>query len=124
MKLKTLLVVDDDAGDRFITEVVVKRYSEEIRILTALDGAEALEILKSSPIKPDVILLDINMPGMNGHEFLECYNEQEEQCCVVVMLTSSAQQVDKDQCAVYSFVKSYIEKPLEIEDLKKIEKLL
>ena len=71
MKLNTILVVDDDENDQFICEYTIRKFDPAIAILKAQDGTEALAILKTET--PDAIILDINMPIMNGFEFLEHY---------------------------------------------------
>jgi len=58
-------------------------------VLQAYDGQEALEVLKDLDTQPDVIFLDINMPRMNGHEFLEEYSKWDKCSVVIIMLTSS-----------------------------------
>lgn len=117
--MKKIMIVDDSESDQFFTQRVVKRYDSDIDHVTAYDGKEALSILESD--NPDIILLDINMPLMNGHEFLEAYNKKGGDKSVIVMLTSSSQELDKEKASQYPFVKDYIVKPLKEEDLKKLE---
>ena len=117
MKIKSILVVDDSEAEQFLTTLAIKRFDENITVMEAYDGAEALEILATSSTQPDLILLDVNMPGMSGIEFLEHYNSQQNQSHVIVMLTSSDQTRDKAQCEKYPFVRKYITKPLTDQHL-------
>ena len=119
--MQKIMVVEDSDSDQFLNELVIKSVNENIEIIKAYDGQEAIEILESGE-NPDVILLDINMPRMNGHEFLEeYYKEKEQDIPVVVMLTSSDQEKDKEQTQSYACVRDYILKPLEEKDMDKIK---
>ena len=123
--MKTILLIDDNEADQFLGEVVIHSVLPDVQIIQAMDGVEALEKLKSSNAEPDVILLDINMPRMNGHEFLEnYYGGTGREVPVVVMLTSSDQQKDKDKAAEYPCVKDYLLKPISKESVEAIRKLL
>jgi CheY-like chemotaxis protein len=121
MKIHSALIVDDSESDQMLAQIAIEEFDSSINILQAYDGEEALEILNSSDEQPDVIFLDINMPGMDGHEFLKTYNEKDDHSPIVVMLTSSNNKRDKDQCMAFPFVKKYIIKPLILTMLKEIE---
>lgn len=123
MKLRTILVVDDDENDQFICEYTIRKFDPTITILKAQDGTEALAILETAT--PDAIILDINMPIMNGFEFLEHYAATYEvHAPVVAMLTSSHLGSDRERALRYPFVKSYFEKPLTSEHLRQMQSLL
>ena len=93
---------------------------EDIEMRSAFDGTEALEILKSGDYQPDLMLLDINMPKMNGHEFLKVYQSMTNGGVpIVAMLTSSDQEQDKQAALEYSFVRDYLLKPLRKENIAK-----
>ena len=123
MKITSILVVDDDENDQFICEYTIRKYDPSIRVLKAFDGTEALDILHGET--PDAIILDINMPVMNGFEFLDRYAEEfEVHAPVVAMLTSSHLGKDRERAMQYSFVKSYFEKPLQADHLRLMSELL
>lgn len=123
MKITSILVVDDDENDQFICEYTIRKFDSSIRILKAFDGAEALDILRNET--PNAIILDINMPVMNGFEFLDRYAEEfEVHAPVVAMLTSSHLGKDRERAMQYSFVKSYFEKPLQADHLRIMTELL
>lgn len=121
-QFKTLLVVDDDRADRLIASYAIQKYNPEAVILEAIDGADALAILEDPDVSPpDLIILDINMPGMNGIEFLERYEARPEARNVVAMVSSSGAERDKERCGQFTSVIGYIVKPLEAEDLVRLE---
>ena len=123
MKITSILVVDDDENDQFICDYTIRKYDPSIRVLKAFDGTEALDLLHRET--PDAIILDINMPVMNGFEFLDRYAEEfEVHAPVVAMLTSSHLGKDRERAMQYSFVKSYFEKPLQADHLRVMAELL
>lgn len=124
MTLKTLMLVDDSEADHLLAKIAITQYDKKIHIIQAYDGAEALKMLSNTNNQPDLILLDINMPGMGGHEFLEHYNKLGHHGKVVVMLTSSEQPVDVERCKPYGFVKQFMTKPLSSEKLAELKALL
>lgn len=73
--IKVLFLIDDDQDDREIFREAVLKCNPKIEMLFASDGVDALEILRSSAVHPDVIFLDYNMPRMNG---LECLKKLKE----------------------------------------------
>jgi CheY-like chemotaxis protein len=115
MNIQRVLIVDDSEADHMIAEFALEDFSEEIETFKAYDGREALDIIASEQKNFDIIFLDINMPGMNGHEFLEEYANTSNKSAIVVMLTSSDQKIDRDRCLKYAFVKEYLLKPLSAE---------
>ncbi|HTO31088.1 MAG TPA: response regulator [Pararhizobium sp.] len=123
MKMHSILTVDDDENDLFICTYTIRRFDPGIKVLKAMNGLEALGVLKDTT--PDAIILDINMPVMNGFEFLEHYTKEfETHAPVVAMLTSSHHAADREKALKYDFVKSYFEKPLTPENLRVMTELL
>lgn len=117
-KLSTVLMVDDSDADQLLNRFVIEQYAPDVEILQAYDGKEALDILEKLPNPPDLVFLDINMPGMNGHEFLEKYSHYtKEPPPIIVMLTSSDQAQDREKAFSYNFVKHYTLKPLNENEL-------
>lgn len=121
MGINTILIVDDSDGDQYLTKMTIESFSTYVRVHQVYHGQEALNLLSTMKVQPDVILLDINMPVMDGHEFLEYYNEYQDKSPVVFMLTTSNQPVDRAKSDMYSFVKGYLSKPLSVENLEEIE---
>jgi len=122
--MKSILVIEDNEADRFLGEVIIQNSGIVSKIHFAHDGQHALEVLQEID-PPDAILLDINMPKMNGHEFLEEYSlHNEREIPVVVMLTSSNQDQDKEKANAYKCVKDYMLKPISEEKLKALKDLV
>jgi len=111
-----ILTVDDNEADQFLSEFAIQQYDPTIVINKAYDGKEALDFLESSVSPPALIFLDINMPGMNGFEFLDHFHAtQTFTASIIVMLTSSINDDDYQKCIVYDNVKKVISKPLNVE---------
>ena len=123
--ISRILIVDDDETDQFLCAHLVKNAYPEVDLVQAYDGAEALEILGREGNAPDIIFLDINMPGMGAYEFLDLYIERQhgENMPKIVMLTSSFGSRDKEKAQSYECVKSFVSKPLTKETIKQIFEL-
>ena len=115
-----LLLVDDDPIILELNRMLIKRYQPEIEIIEKSSASEALEYIKEVNNYPDAILLDINMPIMNGWDFLNEMNSLKIQV-PVFMLTSSIDYRDREKAAGFSMVRGFLEKPL-FDD--KIEQLV
>lgn len=125
------MLVDDDTISTFIYRKVIEKGGiSETGISTFLKGDDALEFLQSHINQPeelpDLILLDINMPVMDGWGFLEHYSEkiwsQLSKPIKLCMLSSSVYQQDMDRAFSYSQVNDYVPKPLTSETLNKVLK--
>ena len=126
--IQTALLIDDDAIDRKLYKRVLDR-SGVVEQLFLFEGAEdALEFYRNlDRDQVDVIFLDINMPRMNGFEFLEAALQEFGPGfaeIVVVMLTTSLDPGDHERAAQYDVVKGYINKPLKVEDILKVAEVL
>ena len=126
-KLKNILLIDDSESDNFYHARKLKKMDITDAIHTCFSGAEGLEYLKSEldgkHPQPTLIFLDINMPGMNGWEFLEEYEKLElaqQGEIVLTMLSNSIDERDKDRAQEYKTVKGFYSKPLNEEYLMSI----
>ena len=124
-KLNCVLLVDDDDATNYIHEFVIHKidFAENIRI--AENGQEALDILKSKYERdhqiPNLIFLDINMPKMDGWEFLEHYKKLDKEFkekITLVMLTTSLNPDDKIIAEAFGEVDRFMTKPLTPEKLQ------
>lgn len=122
--MKKILVIEDSEADQFYNQSIIESIYDNVEIHQAFDGEEALQILNNN-IDPDIILLDINMPRMNGHEFLEAYyRDAGKDTPVVIMLTSSDQERDKEKTSHYSCVRDYFLKPLTTDMVEKLPEFI
>jgi len=101
-KLQTVLLVDDDATTNYLNKLLINRLDVAEHLLVAENGREALAILAqtctaANPSCPMLILLDVNMPVMNGLEFLEAYQQlplAQPQAVVIILLTTTVSPRD------------------------------
>jgi CheY-like chemotaxis protein len=111
--MKSVLLIEDDETFHYLCKRAFKNQEPPVELMIAFDGVEALELLEEKSQTPDLILVDINMPRMNGHEFLEEYSKRSPGSIpVVAMLSSSEDQRDRDKAMKYDFVQDYLVKPL------------
>lgn len=121
LKLAHILLVEDNEGDILLTIEAFEESKLETHVSVARNGKEALDFLNkrgefSNAQKPDLILLDINIPIFNGLEVLEEIKEDERLKKIpVIMLTTSSNQKDIDR-AYKNYCNSYVKKPLEMEE--------
>lgn len=97
-KLPQILLVDDDDTTNFLNELLFKKLGVSDHVRTAYTGEQALTMLtQDPPYEPTLLLLDVNMPGMGGIEFLEAYQrlpKAQQDATVIVMLTTSMDSRD------------------------------
>ncbi len=118
MKKKTILLVEDDELDVISVQRSLKKFEAGYDLYTAYNGKEALNILSDTDpaALPDVILLDLNMPKMNGIEFLRVLrNDEKLKKIKVFIITTSAEAGDRD-IAGQMGISGYIIKPLNYKD--------
>lgn len=123
-KLNSILLVDDDPTSCFLTQYIIEEMQLTNQVYTMPGGREALDFIRSKQMLPDfcldLILLDINMPDMDGFEFLEAFEDLPGECkSSVVMLTTSSNSRDLDKAKIYQVV-DYLNKPITEEKLSEI----
>lgn len=122
--LKILLIEDDTIEVMKLNRVVASMETKH-KIIEANNGEEALEILKDKDKLPDIILLDLNMPKINGIEFLNILKKDKVlKYLPTIVLTTSSNERDLLECYKIG-IAGYVLKPLKYEDyVSKIQQVL
>jgi CheY-like chemotaxis protein len=127
-KLNLIMLVDDDLTTNLYNEIIIQdlNITDEIEVFQngklALDYLTTLNEEGKYP-QPEILFLDINMPIMNGWEFLEQHDKlQQNQKAIIIlaMLTSSVNPEDKVRALKFNSVKEFINKPLIEENLEEL----
>jgi CheY-like chemotaxis protein len=130
-KYNTIMLIDDNEIDNLINQKIIESSSICKNIFTHTGGKSAIEFLKNMEkiaaavpgALPEIIFLDIDMPLMDGFQFLEEFEKlsrETKQYCNIVMLTSSINPQDMSKSKKYDYVKKYVNKPLTQESLSKL----
>jgi CheY-like chemotaxis protein len=133
-KLNCILLIDDDEPTNFLSSLLIEEADCTERIQVAQSGRKALEYLEATGCIesegtemqcPDLIFLDINMPAMNGWEFLENYkklDKAQQSKMVIIMLTTSLNPADKLMAENMPEVSGFEHKPLTPEIIERVIK--
>jgi CheY-like chemotaxis protein len=108
---QTVLIVDDDAGMRELLQF--KLAKNDFEVATSSDGRECLDYLEAEPL-PDLVLLDIMMPHMDGHEVLDRIRNEIDAALPVVLLTAAESREEVDDGVE---VTDHIEKPFRMNEV-------
>ncbi|MCE5284495.1 MAG: response regulator [Pelosinus sp.] len=109
-----ILVVDDSSTDRLLIESMLSDYP----VLFANDGIEAMAILEKKP-DIDLIILDLNMPRMNGFEVLQAIQQNEEYKKIITLILTNYDEAENEIRGLELGAVDYIRKPLNLESLRK-----
>ena len=120
------MLVDDDSITNFLNELLLTEMDISEELIITPDGQKALDVLYYRCVLkgecPDLILLDVNMPVINGFEFLKRYNEmvfENKQSIVIVMLSTSLNPRDKEKAEALN-VNDYLNKPLSKDRINEL----
>ncbi|MFC2124892.1 response regulator [Bacteroidota bacterium] len=125
---KNVMLIDDNEIDNLINQKMIESSGITINVYIHTGAKSAIEFLKnleklaelSDEVLPDIIFLDIDMPLMDGFQFLDEFEKltaKTKDKCKIVMLTSSINPQDLDKSKDYIYVKRYLNKPLSHENL-------
>ncbi|WP_340075141.1 response regulator [Leptobacterium sp. I13] len=120
-----ILFIEDDTIEVMKLNRVITSSGVNHKIIEAKNGEEALQVLKQKEKLPHIILLDLNMPKMNGIEFLQILkNDAVLKYIPTIVLTTSSNRQDIMECYKIG-IAGYVLKPLKYEDyVKKLKSLL
>jgi CheY-like chemotaxis protein len=126
-QVPSILLVDDDDTTNFLNKTLIRRAQVTDQILVATNGLEALRVLHdtcttASDQCPALILLDVNMPVMNGIEFLETYQKlplPQQDSIVIVLLTTTVLTRDLERVRQLP-IASVLDKPLTSDKLRQV----
>ena len=121
-KLNCVLLIDDNEDDNEFHQIVINRMGITDNIQVAENGIEALKFLQTNEILPELIFLDINMPKMNGWEFLEEYKKLNlnKKQVIILMLTTSVNPADMEKAKKIEEISGFKVKPLTTAMLTEI----
>ncbi|MEH0156936.1 response regulator [Limibacter armeniacum] len=131
-KYFAVMLIDDNEIDNLINHKMIEASNISENIYIHSGAKSAIEFLKNmeklsdfaDKILPDVIFLDIDMPLMDGFQFLDLFDKLSDKIkkrCKIVMLTSSVNPQDINRSKNYSYVKKYINKPLTQQNITGLE---
>jgi CheY-like chemotaxis protein len=121
---KNILLIDDDDDDQEIFLSALENVDRSI-VCTALDNAtEALSMLQEKKINPDLIFLDLNMPIMNGEQFLKTIKKLNNLQDIPVIILSTSSHKSTVQLTKSLGAKDFVSKPDKFEDLINILRLI
>ena len=130
-KYNAIMLIDDNEIDNLINQKIIESSNICKNIFTHTGGKSAIEFLKNMEkiaasvpgCLPEIIFLDIDMPLMDGFQFLDEFDKlakDTKQYCNIVMLTSSINPQDMNKSKKYDYVKKYVNKPLTQDSLNKL----
>lgn len=131
-KLNCILLVDDDEATNFFNKIIIDKSGVAEHVEITWNGREALEYLTNKGKytgqndkypNPDLILLDINMPKMDGWDFLDEYeklDDEQKARIIIVMLTTSFNPDDKERAEKIPIINGFKNKPLSANMLNEI----
>jgi len=120
MKVSSVLYIDDDADDQEFFEIALRSIHKHMPLSFAKNGLDALARLKAMEHRPDLIFLDLNMPVMDGKQFLERIKKERSLAQIpIAIYTTSSSPADQEQALALG-ADYFVTKPSRIHDIVKM----
>ncbi len=120
MKINKIVLLDDDPIVNVINEQLLRKYSASKQYIVCRTSKEAIDYINSADPVPEIVIIDLNIPLVNGFEFLDLFYSKFFNNVSVYILTSSINPIDLNKSRQYPFVKGYLKKPLTREIVQEI----
>lgn len=119
-----ILLIEDNEGDILLTKEALKEAKIKNSLSVAMDGEQALEMLRDGSCQPDMILLNINLPKMDGLELLSIIKKDDRfKMIPVIMLTTSSGE--KDTLVSYkNYTNCFVTKPVDLNSFIEVVKAI
>jgi CheY-like chemotaxis protein len=125
IKSLNILLIEDDIIEVMKLKRVISSLQLSHKIIEAENGEEALKLLEQKDKRPDIILLDLNMPKLSGIDFLSILKKSEDLKCIPTIVLSTSNTPNDIVKCYKTGISGYVIKPLKYEDyVSNIEKLL
>jgi CheY-like chemotaxis protein len=119
--IESILIVDDDPTSNYICKYLLSTEFKKLQIKTFINPLDALNHIKEKNCKQEnLILLDLNMPEMNGYQFLD-HIESIGVDCPVVILTNSNNIIEKEYSKKHPHIKAFFKKPFSKNHINEIK---
>lgn len=120
MKINKIFLLDDDPIVNVINEQLFRKFNASKQYIVCRTSQEAMDYIDSADSLPEIVIIDLNIPLINGFDFLNRFYDKFLNNLSVYILTSSINPVDYNKAMNYPFVKGYLKKPLTREIVQKI----
>lgn len=116
-KSPTVVFIDDDDIAHYLLKSLIRFQRPDLSLTSYLSPFEALDLISRKEFHATVLFLDVNMPRMNGWEFLEALEKMDAVIPPIYMLTSSEDAKDINRVSDFKYVRGYFTKPITPQQL-------
>jgi response regulator of citrate/malate metabolism len=120
MKINKIFLLDDDPIVNIINEQLFRKFNASKQYIVCRTSQEAVDYINSANPLPEIVIIDLNIPLINGFDFLDKFYDKFLNNLSVYILTSSINPIDYNKAMGYPFVKGYLKKPLTRDIVQKI----